>query len=262
MSKQQRFAILAVVVLGVLIFIPAVLAGSSSTGLTLSPPVIEMGTFFKGARLTVIADIPPKTQTVMEVVGCEANEHLMRKGRRGGLYLNVGELEVWGVPKVYLVMSSEAGLLTGRGAEYPWGLEALRKKLNMKGDIASGEKEQLSRDFIRLKESEGLYATLPGAIKMSTGAAGVTQIQGSFSLPAKIPPGTYTVRLVVLQEGEVKEVRQAQFEVKMVGFPAFLAQLAYDQAVIYGLVAIVIAILAGALMGFLFKGGGTLSRPC
>ncbi len=50
------------------------------------------------------------------------------------------------------------------------------------------------------------------------------------------------------------EQKIEEIEVRMVGFPAFLATLAYEHAALYGIVAVVIAIATGFLMGFLFKG--------
>ena len=40
----------------------------------------------------------------------------------------------------------------------------------------------------------------------------------------------------------------------MVGFPAMLMKLAHQQAALYGILAVVIAIVTGFIMGILFKG--------
>lgn len=48
----------------------------------------------------------------------------------------------------------------------------------------------------------------------------------------------------------------ADLTVALVGFPAWLAQLAYQHGAAYGVLAVVIAIVTGFAMGFIFKGGG------
>ena len=48
----------------------------------------------------------------------------------------------------------------------------------------------------------------------------------------------------------------ADLTVALVGFPALLASLAYQHGAVYGVLAVVIAIVTGFAMGFLFKGGG------
>jgi len=51
---------------------------------------------------------------VIEITGQTAAEHLMRKGRRSGLWMNVGEVEVEGAPSLYLAASTTAPLLKDR----------------------------------------------------------------------------------------------------------------------------------------------------
>jgi len=46
----------------------------------------------------------------------------------------------------------------------------------------------------------------------------------------------------------------SELRVKMVGFPALLSTLAYEHGATYGILAVVIAIITGFAMGFLFKG--------
>jgi uncharacterized protein (TIGR02186 family) len=228
--------------------------GAAASGLHLSPQVIEIGTFFEGAQLTVSAEIPQGAQAIMGVVGGGANEYLMRKGRRGGLWMNVGEIQVQGVPEIYLIMSSNKDLLYSGNSKMPFGYSALRKKVTFSGSIAPQEVGRFFQDFLKLKESNGLYASRPGAVKVTKVSSGLALAQGRFYLPAQIPPGDYAVRLAVVQAGEVRELREARLDVRMVGFPALLTRLAYEQAALFGIIAIVIAIAAGFLMGFLFKG--------
>jgi uncharacterized membrane protein YraQ (UPF0718 family) len=42
----------------------------------------------------------------------------------------------------------------------------------------------------------------------------------------------------------------------MVGLPALLATLAYEHGALYGVIAVIIAILTGFAMGYIFKKGG------
>ncbi len=110
--------------------------------------------------------------------------------------------------------------------------------------------------FVRFKESEEVYALLPEALKTRPTGGGGAQVQASFWLPGKIHPDTYRVRLSVVQEGQVTAQKEAEVRVEMVGFPAFLLGLAYQQAALYGILAVLIAIVTGFAMGFIFKGKG------
>ena len=78
----------------------------------------------------------------------------------------------------------------------------------------------------------------------------------TFPLPTNTKPGTYKVCLSVIQDGKVVNQTCTDLTVALVGFPAFLATLAYQHGAAYGVIAVVIAIITGFAMGFLFKGGG------
>ena len=88
-------------------------------------------------------------------------------------------------------------------------------------------------------------------------ASGDSQtVTGTFPLPTTIKPGAYRVCLTVVQEGQVTARNCSDLKVIMVGFPAMLASLAYEHGATYGILAVIIAIVTGFAMGYLFKGGG------
>jgi hypothetical protein len=246
---------LAVVVLG-FILTGALPARGAAPALTLSPAAVNIGAFFNGQTVTVTGVIPAGAQAVLEVIGSSADEHLMRKGRRGPLWMNVGEITVGSAPSLYLVMSSAKELLTAAPPTATWGYQALKKRITFSGKIEPGEREKFMGQFLELKESEHIYASRPGALKVTAGAGGESQVTASFPLPTNTKPGTYKVCLSVIQDGKVVSHPCADLTVALVGFPALLASLAYQHGLAYGVLAVVIAIVTGFAMGFLFKGGG------
>ena len=245
----------AVVMLGVLLA-GALMAQAAEPTLKVSPDNVQIGTFFSGQTLTVEGAIPAGSQAVLEVVGASADEHLMRKGRRGFLWMNVGEITVHDAPSLYLVMSTAKELLTEATGEAAWGYQSLEKRITFSGDIEAAERPMFMKQFLGLKESENIYATYPGTLKVKTAAGGQTPVKVTFFLPTNTKPGTYKVVLSVITDGKVVSSATTELTVAMVGFPALLADLAYQHGAAYGIIAVVIAIVTGFAMGFLFKGGG------
>lgn len=229
---------------------------AETPALKVSPDNVQIGTFFDGQTIKVEGVIPAGAQAVLEVVGSKADEHLMRKGRRGFLWMNVGEITVHDAPSLYLVMSTTKELLTSATGEATWGYQALEKRIAFSGKIETAEKPMFMKQFLELKESEHIYASFPGALKVKTAMGGQSQVTGTFFLPTNTKPGTYKVVLSVITDGKVVNSASADLKVEMVGFPALLANLAYDHGATYGIIAVVIAIVTGFAMGFLFKGGG------
>uniref|UniRef100_A0A7C3ZCV4 Transmembrane protein n=1 Tax=Desulfobacca acetoxidans TaxID=60893 RepID=A0A7C3ZCV4_9BACT len=233
-----------------------VLTGSvraESVSVQVTPDVIEISSFYQGAEIALTGSIPAGYQAVAEVTGPARQERLMRKGRRGPLWMNVGELTVSGAPSLYLVSSSEAGLLTG---DSPWGLKALAQRLTLGGQVEDREKAKFTEQFLELKQSESLYGAWPGGLQTSPAEDGRVKVTGKFWLPANVKPDTYKVCLIAVQEGKAAGRQCADLPIKMVGFPALLMTLAFEHAALYGILAVVIAIVTGFIMGYLFKGGG------
>lgn len=232
------------------------LAGGASPEIQVWPDVVEIGAFFNGHGVTVIGQVPQGAQAVMEITGQTAVEPLMRKGRRGGLWMNVGELEVQGAPSLYLAASTSPPLLKAPSENATWGYPALKKQISFAGQMEPGQQELFLDQFFQLKESEGVYAIFPGDVKLSGGSGDSQTVTGTFPLPTQVKPGAYRVCLTAVQDGQVIAKNCRDLKVVMVGFPALLASLAYEHGATYGILAVVIAIVTGFAIGYLFKGGG------
>ena len=171
---------IAGVVLGLLLagVLPA---RAAAPDLTVSPATVDIGAFFNGQTVTVSGTIPAGAQAVLEVMGRSADEPLMRKGRRGGLWMNVGEITVQDAPSLYLVMSTAKELLTAAPPTATWGYQALKQHITFTGNIEPAEQEKFMDQFLQLKESEQIYASWPGALTLKAARRGRQRGDGQFS---------------------------------------------------------------------------------
>jgi hypothetical protein len=170
--------------------------------------------------------------------------------------MNVGEIQVQDAPSLYLVMSTATELLTAAPPTATWGYRALEKRLAFSGNLEPAERPEFLKQFLELKESEQIYASWPGALKLTAAAGAESAVTASFPLPSNTRPGDYKVCLSVIADGKAVSHTCTDLKVEMVGFPAWLADLAYQHGAVYGVLAVVIAIVTGFAMGFIFKGGG------
>lgn len=229
-------------------------AAAAAPELHLSPNQVAVGTFFDGAEVKIQGTIPAGTTAVVEVVGSEATEHLLRKGRRGGLWMSVGEIQVQHAPSLYMLLSSSAKIPEFTGAATPWGYAALAKQVRFSGSLRPNEEAKFFQEFLGLKQGEKLYRVLPDALHTSAPQKGQMAFRGVLPLPAKVPTGQYKVRLAVVGQGHMLAHQDTVLTVKMVGFPDMLFSMAQHQGLLYGIVAVFIAIITGFIMGLLFKG--------
>jgi hypothetical protein len=118
----------------------------------------------------------------------------------------------------------------------------------------SEEAETLSRDFlqglIRILQKKGLYQQEEKAVQIAGG-----QFQARLLLPAEAPLGEYRVSAYALEGGKARLLGSGRFTAKTEGLAAWLARQAQDSPGVYGIIAVLIALGAGAFVGVIFQLG-------
>jgi hypothetical protein len=253
--KKTVAVSLTALLLGLFIHCMLAPSGALAEGLNLSvkPNSLDIREYFRGAKLTVSADIPKGSSAIVEMKGATHDDHLLRKGRRGGLWMSVGEVTVHGAPSVYLVMSgSDGASKSNDGAKEAYS--ELEKRVEFRGSLPKSGPGALFGQLVKLKESEGLYGVFPDALKVVGHTGDRTSVEGELVLPSNITPGNYQISLSVLNSGKPVESQSVEMPIEMKGLPAFLSTLARQNAMLYGVFAVMIAIVTGLVMGIVFKG--------
>jgi hypothetical protein len=156
--------------------------------LEVAPRRVEIGAFFGGKQVVVSAEIPPLADAVVELVGEDVAETLVRKGRIGPLWMNVGEIVAQGFPTLYMVASTSSLLLAGGDGSGSWGYGKLREQARLGESGGVEESDSMLREFIKLKETQGLYKLLPVGVELVSGDERAQSIRARFPLPRCIRP--------------------------------------------------------------------------
>ncbi|MBW1732085.1 MAG: TIGR02186 family protein [Deltaproteobacteria bacterium] len=217
---------------------------------TLEPNVIIIGATYHGATLTVTGTIPEGTEAVVNVVGQRKDTAFKKKGKAIGLlWMNLGTVVFHNVPNLYLVY---AGNLSNDN-DLPVGFNAIKNEIAITPD--SENKDFLFNEFIKLKTKEGLYSVNKGAVQYGKTSNGIRPFLCKVALPSRLVPGTYEVSLIAIRNGKIVANTTQVLKVKEEGLPNLVASLAFRHSTTYGILATVIAIIAGLIMGLVFKGG-------
>jgi hypothetical protein len=227
-----------------------------------SSNLIQVTAFFHGTWVKIHGRGPSGSRVFVEVVGEDEKEILMKKGRRGPLWMNVAEVRIEGVPNLYLLLghsetflgtlSNKMDFRNGKNSGYG----RLLQRVRISGShVDEAEKAKLFEEFVNLKESESLYGILPNAIQVEPRRDG-DYFQGRFWLPPRVYPGDYEVRPLLVIGNEILQGPSAKIKVVRVGLPAILSSLALRQPVLYGILAVAVAMATGLLMGVVFRRRG------
>lgn len=226
---------------------------------TVSPQTLKIGAFYDGERVLIKGELPADAQAVVRVVGQEREIHLKQKGKALGLlWMNLGTVTIEKAPTVYLLYAT-ADFLNSLEANpeampaWQLSLDALRERIKILPQGA--DKNTLFKEFVKLKESEGLYQVRDDRIRYLNTSGHGKAFEMQVTIPARVPAGQYVVEVYAVRGGKIIAQTQHNLKVQMVGFPAFLSVLAFQHGGLYGLLAVFVALSAGLLMGFLFGGG-------
>ena len=224
----------------------------------LTPEAVKIGAFFNGTKAYVSGDVSQDAEVVVRLSGMRQDVALKRKGRvLGLLWMNLGSITIQNVPNLYLVHMSEdfeatAKTLPAKWEELGLGFAALEKQMNV--SPAEAESEEIFTEFLKLKESKGLYGIRTGKVIYGEGESGRKSFEAVLEIPPRLTPGKYSVETFAIRNGSVAARTTAELQVKQVGLPAFISTLAFERGALYGFLATIIAIAAGLFMGVIFKG--------
>ena len=171
-----------------------------------------------------------------------------RKERRFGVWVNTDAVEVDEAPSFYAVASS-APL-----SEILSDTEDLRHRISIGRAIRSvGAEVEDSEDFtdalVRIREGQTLYQQRPGEVDVEE----ETLFRAAITLPANLTEGDYEAHIFLTRERQVIDEYITFIPVKKVGLERWLYNLAHEQALLYGLMSLTIAIAAGWLASAAFS---------
>jgi uncharacterized protein (TIGR02186 family) len=213
----------------------------------LSRPRVSITSAFHGESILLFGMFDPPGEIVVVVVGPPARETVLRKQRVLGLWLNTGRQAFDDVPAYYFIAASQPlQRLLARSA----GGEILSLEDRMQSVRSVGEREH--EDLIRfrlglveVKRREGLYPAAIGQVAIQ--ANRLFRVELPF--PSRLPEGTYDVRTYLLREGKIVAAVSRPLPVGKVGFSAQLAGWADHEGPLYGVGAIIMALLVGWIGG-------------
>lgn len=220
------------------------------------PDEVRIDLFYHGGKLKITGKSDPGDDIIIKISSPPVESGLKYMGKAAGLFwMKVGDMEFKPVSNVYLLYTTgKIDEITSPDERLKrWiGYDALKSQVEVSSSKGPVDKDRWFNEFIKFKERDRLYAIHEGSI--------VKDGQGGFSLdmdwPYQAPPGEYTLEALAVKGGVAYAKTTQKLVIKSAGMVSLLSGLAFKSAAIYGLIAIVIAMLAGLFVGIIFKGGG------
>jgi uncharacterized protein (TIGR02186 family) len=211
--------------------------------------VIGITTGFTGTKVVMFGAIDGPGDIVLVVRGPTHDVTVRRKSRVAGIWVNTREMTFTDVPVFYAIASTRPlGDVTTAGTRtfHQLGLDNMRfgTKGRVRGDVA-----EFRAALLRTQQREGLFPETVGRIEVRAERL----FRSTITFPANVPTGTYSVEVLLLRQGEVVSAQTIPLNVTKVGVDAEVYNFADRQAAIYGIVAVLMAMMAGWLASLPFR---------
>jgi len=228
---------------------------------SLSSDVISIQSNFTGTEIVVFGQAsnierqpndPSGYELAIVVEGPPQDITTRRKGRFLGVWVNREAERFQNVPSFYAVASTvDIGAMAHRTVldDLGIGLNHINLAVSGASNVALSDRDDFRRAFVRLRVEAGLYSEQETSIEFLTD----TMFRTNVPLPANIPVGEYKVKSFLFHHGELVSETEQMLSVAKTGFEQITFELAQHYPLVYGVLAVLLAIFTGWLAGVIFR---------
>jgi uncharacterized protein (TIGR02186 family) len=216
----------------------------------LSQSAVSITAQFQGSEILVYGavkrDAPspaePPLEVIVTVEGPATPVIVRKKDRRAGLWINTEAVEIDRAPSFYAIAT------TAKLATILTETEDLRNRISIPRAIRAvgtaaeaADAPSFTEALIRIRRASGAYLLAEGSVTLTED----TLFRADVALPANLTEGAYRVRIFLTRGGSVVDALERTIDVRKEGLERWLTNLARNQPLIYGLLSLAIAVLAG-----------------
>lgn len=183
-----------------------------------------------------------KLQVLITVEGPSTPITVRKKERRAGIWINTEAVQIGSAPSFYAIAT------TGPMADVLTQTEDLRHQITIPRAIRAVGISDQARDapgfveaLVRIRQDEDLYRLSENSVSLTQD----TLFRTDVILPANLTEGAYRVRMFLTRDGAVVDRLERRINVRKEGLERFLYNLSREQPLIYGLLSLLIAVVAG-----------------
>ena len=238
------------VLLVTLLYTPLSEATAQALVADLSEDRIDITTGFTGSDVLLFGATDGSGDVIVVVRGPSGRVVMRRKSRVAGIWVNRDSAELRDVPSFYYVAASAppsdilpVAVLQAERI----GSEHLR--LETIDGLAPAEAAAFGAALIRNKQRDLLFYDALGAVEF----VGDRLFRARVAFPANVSTGVYGVDVYQVVDGIIASKTTTPLRIRKAGFEAEVFDFAQTSPALYGLIAIVIALVAGWLAGYVFR---------
>jgi uncharacterized protein (TIGR02186 family) len=216
----------------------------------LTSHLVAITTGFTGTSVVLFGAIEGGGDIVVVVRGPERETVVRRKSRVAGIWLNTRSVAFANVPSFYAVLANKPVddvVPANLRQVHEIGIDNL--KLNPAEKAKPADVTEFRAALIQEQQRGGLYDKQPGAVNF----LGDKLFRASLDFPATVPVGTYSIQVFLVRKGDIVAAQTTPLIISQTGLEADINDFAQNRSLLYGLVAVAMAAVAGWGATFLFR---------
>jgi len=239
------------ILIAALILIAPSLMAQEAVVVDLSQNRVEITATYSGSNIFVFgavkreAPLPTGTGTLDVAVVVEGpleTVTVRKKEKRLGIWVNTDSVEVHEAPSFFTIATTrplKEMLNEGDLRDYSIGLDyAVRPQSPADADENI---ESFAQAVSRIRQDDGLFSQREGIVNLTE----ETLFEADILLPANLVEGDYTARIYLIRDKNIVSDASVAITVRKAGLEAWLYNLAHENALIYGLLSLFVALAAG-----------------
>ncbi|WP_128254606.1 TIGR02186 family protein [Falsirhodobacter deserti] len=220
----------------------SIVAGLSQTSISITTNYVGSEILVFGAvRREAPAPAGPPLDVIVVVEGPHTPVVVRRKERNLGIWMNAEAERIESAPSFYAIAT------TGPLNEVLSEEDDLRERITigqaikLADDDDTADSQPFTDALLRVRQASGRYRINESSVWLDE----QTLFRADVALPSDLIEGQYRVRIFLTREGQVIDVLERDIGVRKAGLERFLYSLSREQSLLYGLLSLALAVLAG-----------------
>ena len=225
-------------------------ARAAALAADLSKHLVAITTGFAGSDVLLYGAVDGPGDVIVVVRGPNEPIVMHRKSRVVGVWANTATMTFEEAPSFYAVASSRP--LEEITTEATLDLQRIgvdRLNLDLGLRASANLAKEWEQALIRNMQRRGLYSAEVGEVTFR----GPQLFRSEVRFPSNVPTGQYQVEVYLLREGKIIQAQTIPLIVSKIGLEADIFDFAHDSSALYGLIAILVALVSGWLAHIAFR---------
>ena len=237
----------------IMFFLLAPHANGTALIIDSSTSEVKVSSSFIGTDVMVFGTANEKDDIIVVITGPTETAIVRKKRRVSGIWINKEKLEFRGIPGFYAIAS------TRPLSEITETNELKKQKIGIHNVITTASLNSEDKNIksfksfkealVRGQKAKGLYLDMPLKIDVVSKRLFKT----TFHFPNNMATGIYTVKVFAFQKKRLVSTVSKTISVEKIGIGADVFKFAKEQSALYGLLAILIAVLSGWIASVIFR---------